>query len=384
MPRGLCYFTADFAAVADLFGPEIPNPVELKMMPRQRIADSTRVWPGVWLAALLLLGGQTLQARQDVYEARVTVPDRSTEARTAAVRTALSEVLVRLSGDPAVVSNPAGKALLADPSRHLQQYQYEGDAATGGMFLRAGFAAAPLDAALREQGLALWGRERTPVLTWVAVDDGQRRYLLGAEDDDPLVAQLRAAARRQNLELVLPLLDLEDQSKVTFTRVQEGDLDALMAASARYQPQAVLVGSLQSAASGWSGRWGLRHAGSDSQWVADTAPLATLLEQSLIPAAGRLVTRAPAPSADTASARVTVRIEGVSRLQDYARVDRYVRELPPVRRAELVAAQGQLLEYAVDVQGGAQGWARAVAAGALLEPVPGTAAAGASVYRLRP
>lgn len=352
------------------------------MTPIQRIADRARLWP--WLAALLLFTVQTLQARQDLYEATVPVADRGTEARNAAVRTALSEVLVRLSGDPAVVSKPAGKSLLTDPSRHLQQYQYEGDAAGGGLYLRAGFAAAPLDAALRQQGLALWGRERATVLAWVAVDDGQRRYLLGAQDADPLVAQLQAAARRQNLDLVLPLLDLEDQSQVTFTSVHAGDLDRLTAASKRYQPQAVLLGSLQSAAAGWSGSWALRHAGNDTQWKIEAAPLATLLDQSLAPAAGKLVTHAPALPADTASARVTVRVEGVTRLQDYARVDQYVRELPPVRRAELVAVQGQQLDYAVDVQGGAQGWAQAVAAGALLEPVAGTDAAGVPVYRLRP
>ena len=33
------------------------------------------------------------------------------EARNAAVRTALSEVLVRLSGDPDVMTKPAGKSL---------------------------------------------------------------------------------------------------------------------------------------------------------------------------------------------------------------------------------------------------------------------------------
>lgn len=353
------------------------------MMPIQRIA-ANRIGP--WLAVLLLVAAHTLQARQDLYEATVPVADRGTEARNAAVRAALSEVLVRLSGDSGVAGKPAGKALLADPSKHLQQYQYEGDAAAGGLYLRAGFAAAPLEAALRQQGLALWGRERTPVLAWVAVDDGQRRYLLGAEDSDPLVAQLQAAARRQGLELVLPLLDLEDQSKVTYTRINEGDLDALMAASERYQAQAVLVGGLQASAGSWRGRWALRHAGQDTRWQTGEAPLAAALDQSLAPAEGKLVAHAPVAPVDAAPARLTVRIEGVTRLQDYARVDQYVRGLPTVRRAELLGVQGQQLDYAVEVQGGAQGWAQAVAADTLLEPVAAAApaAGGPSVYRLRP
>lgn len=339
-----------------------------------------------WLAMLLLLAVQPLQARQDLYEATVPVVDRGAEARAAAVRAALSEVLVRLSGDAEVAGKPAGKALLADPSKHLQQYQYEGDATAGGLYLRAGFAAAPLEAALRQQGLALWGRERAPVLAWVAVDDGQRRYLLGAGDTDAVAVELRAAARRQGLELVLPLLDLEDQSRVTLTRVQEGDLDALMPASERYRAEAVLVGALQAAAGSWRGRWVLRHAGQDTQWTAGEAPLAMALDQSLAPAESKLATRAPVVvPADATPTRITVRVQGVLRLHDYARVDQYVRGLPTVRRAELLAVQGQHLDYVVDVQGGAQGLAQTLAADTLLEPVAGAdTAGGVAVYRLRP
>jgi hypothetical protein len=173
---------------------------------------------------------------------------------------------------------------------------------------------------------------------------------------------------------------------VTYTRVSAGDLDALTAVSERYQAQAVLAGGLQMAAGSWRGRWALRHAGQETQWQTGEAPLAAALDQSLAPVEGKLVTRAPALPADAAPARLTVRIQGVLRLQDYARVDQYLRGLPTVRRAELLAAQGQQLEYAVEVQGGAQGWAQAVATDALLEPVTAAdaAAGGLTVYRLRP
>ena len=341
----------------------------------------------LWAMVLLIVTAVTpAMARDDLQEATVPVADRGAEARTAAVKAALVDVLTRLSGDPEIASKPVAKSLLGDPSRYLQQYQYEGGGAAGDLYLRAGFAAAPLEAALRKQGLALWGRDRPAVLVWIAVDDGQKRYLLGSEDaTDPLLTELQAAARRQDLQLVLPLLDLEDQSKVTLTAVNEGDLDALAAASERYQPQAVLLGGLQSTADGWRGRWALRHAGSDSRWEAGAAPLPALLDQSLMPVVGKLVVRAPAVASDAPPARLLIRIEGVTGLQDYARVDQYLRELPPVRRAELLLVQGQYVEYMVDVQGGATGWSEVVKAGGMLEPVAmGDAPAGKSVYRLRP
>lgn len=337
------------------------------------------------LVLLMALHGAPVPARDDLHEATVPVPDRSAEARTAAVATALADILARLSGDPDIASKPAGKSLLGDPSRYLQQYQYEGGGAAGALYLRAGFAAQPLETALRQRGLSPWGRERPAVLVWIAADDGHKRYLLGADDAaDPLLAELQAAERRHNVQLVLPLLDLEDQSKVTLTAVGDGDLDALAAASERYQPQAVLLGGLQKTGAAWSGRWALRHGGEDSRWKTGPAPLATLLDQSLAPLVGKLTPRAPLVADAAPPARLLIRIEGIAALQDYARVDQYLRDLPPVRRAELVAAQGQRVEYAVDVQGGAAGWAQTVAAGGLLEPVAGAAPAGMTVYRLRP
>lgn len=341
----------------------------------------------LWVVVLLVLAVMAPAAARDgLHEATVPVADRDAEARTAAVKAALVEVLVRLSGDPGIVAKPAGKSLLGDPSRYLQQYQYEGGGAAGDLYLRAGFAAAPLEATLRKRGLALWGRERPAVLVWIAVDDGQKRYLLGSEDaTDPLLTELQAAARRQDLQLVLPLLDLEDQSKVTLTGINEGDLDALAGASDRYQPQAVLLGGLRSTADGWRARWALRHAGSDTRWEAGAAPLPALLDQSLTPVVGKLAVRAPSAVSDAPPARLMIRIEGVAGLQDYARVDQYLRELPPVRRAELVVVQGQYVEYLVDLQGAATGWSQALAAGGMLQPVAaGSAPAGRSVYRLRP
>lgn len=350
---------------------------------KKNVRGGTLLWPAL---LLWLLAAWPATARDDLHEATVPVADRSAEARNAAVKAALTEVLVRLSGDAAAAAQPAAQKLLADPARYLQQYQYEGGGAAGELYLRAGFAAAPVEAALRQQGLALWGRERPAVLVWVAVDDGQKRYLLGADDAaDPRLADLQAAARRQDIQLVLPLLDLEDQSKVTLSAVGEGDLDALAAASARYQPQAILLGSLQGKAEAWHARWALRHAGGDSRWAAGPAPLAGVLDQSLAPLAGKLTAQAPAAAGAAPAARLRVRVEGVTGLADYARVDQHLRELPPVRRAELLAVQGQRLDYVVDVQGGAAGWAQAVAASALLEAQPGAGApADPAVYRLRP
>jgi uncharacterized protein len=340
-----------------------------------------------WLVGLVLvLSAVAFPAGAVVHEATVPVADRSEAARQDAVRQALSEVLVRLSGDPALPQQAGVAPLLAEAGRYLQQYQYEGSETAGTLALRAGFDAAALEGQLRQQGLVLWGRERPPLLVWLAVDDGQRRYLLGAEDADPVLMELRAAARREALSLILPLFDLEDQSRVSFTSVWRGDLESVDLASERYRATAVVMGGLQRSADGWTARWALRHAGRDSAWQTGAADLAGTLGQGLSQAAAGVTVRAAAVPLPHSQTRVPLVVDGVAGLADYARLSGYLRGLAPVRSAELVAVQGRRMELLVDVQGGAQGLDQALARDGILEADRSVSGGpeGAAVYRLRP
>lgn len=336
-----------------------------------------------WLlacAALPVVGGEAL------HEATVPVADRSTAARDAAVKQALGEILVRLSGDANAPAEPAGKALIAAANRYLQRYQYEGSGADG-LFFRAGFEAAALDAALQQRGVTLWGKERPPLLVWLAVDDGKRRYLLGSDDADPVLATVQAAAKRRGLTLILPLLDLEDQSKLTYTDVQAVSLERLLPASERYAAQAILIGSLKPDGANWVGEWGLHYAAADSRWKSEGSGLKAMLDAGLGQVDARMVAGTPKPTAAVphAQTRVPVQVEGIQSVADYARVSAYLAGLPTVRSSVLEAVTDRTLEFTVEVQGGAAGLQQVVALGGVLEAATaGSGPAGVAVYRLRP
>ena len=332
-------------------------------------------------AGFLLLTAVAAPARQVLHEAAVPVPDRSEAARDAAVREALGEVLVRLSGDKTVLGQAGAAALLAKAGRYLQQYQYE---EAGALTLRAGFDGAALEAAMREQGLSLWGRTRSPLLIWLAVDDGSRRFLLASGDADPLADELRAAAQRHGLDLILPLVDLEDQSRLGYSDVADRDLARLEPASQRYQAQAILAGYLQRVDGTWSGRWAQSSGAGQARWQNDAAELRTLLEQGLGQAAERLAPRTPrAPVYSGFGAlRLALAVEAVEGLDDYARIVEYLQALPPVSGVSLIAAQPGRLEFLVDVQGGAAALDQSLVGGAVLEPAE-IGADGVARYRLR-
>lgn len=227
---------------------------------------------GLLLAGLwVLLASAPALARDTQYSATVPVADRSGVARGAAVRQALGEVLIRLSGDPAVLQQAGGAALVAMANRYLQQYQYEGNEAGGALLLRAGFDGAALEAEMHQQGLPLWGRERPPALDQA----GQT-----AEQQDRAVA-----------------------------------------------PNFTGLGTSQQ----------------------------------------------------------ILRVEGVTGLADYARINQYLSGLGPVRSVALVTAQAQRLEFLLDVQGGAVGLEQTLVRDGILEHSPRVdGSESVQSYRLRP
>lgn len=345
-----------------------------------------------WLLAFAVLPAK---AADPLFEARVPVADRSIEAREQAQRQALSQVLSRLTGERAPAQSEAAAPLLADPGRYMQQYSYETD--IQGLMFRVVFDGAALESAVRRAGLPLWGAERPPVLIWLAMDDGSRRYLLGGGAGEPVETALQAAARRRGLTVIVPLLDLEDQAQVSYSDVWGGFLDRVSAASARYQAPVVLVARVQRlGASAWTSRWTQRFAGGDANWQAGGADLQTVLDEGLGRAAERLAGSLAASNGDRSRGRIDLTVEGVATLADYARVGAYLSGLAPVASAQLTGVRDSRLDYRLDVEGGAAALEQAILIGGMLERLPEqradaevaaaeVAAAGQAMrYRLRP
>lgn len=87
------------------------------------------------------------------FEARVPVPDQSAEVRDEALREALRQVVVNVSGPE---SEHAAGALIADAPQLVQHYGYQLDAEQG-LLLVAGFDGQAVERRLKALQLPIWG-----------------------------------------------------------------------------------------------------------------------------------------------------------------------------------------------------------------------------------
>jgi hypothetical protein len=318
------------------------------------------------LAGVLL--GSALPASavpvRGLYEAIVPVRGQGPETRDPALRLALEQVLVRVVGTRDLP--PAALDLVPRAASFVQGYGYEPTGTGRELRLRAQFDARAIEAALRAQGLLVWGANRPAHIAWIALrDDGATRVVLDAASADSRAPAVQATAEMRGLPLQLPSMDATDRQRVTFNELWSGQYTGAEGASVRYNARMVVIGRVGRESGQWLGRWTLLSGdGLAEDWVSSGATLDQTLAAGIHDLADRQARRF---AVQTGSAReLQLRVYGVESLNDYGRALNYLRGLGPVRNAQVDEVAPGELTFRLRVEGDPDTLSRAIAAGRVL------------------
>lgn len=331
------------------------------------------------LAASLMLFCTPARSVQvsGLYEADVLTDGQGARERQAGFRRALAEVLVKLTGDDSAASRPEVGAILDGASAYVLQYRYDslppqGDssvesAASHSLYVR--FSPSALERDLRGRGIALWGSERPETLVWLAVEHGRQRFLLGADVDTLLRSELQDAAQRRGLPLLLPLMDIDDQRALDYSDVRGGFSERILDASRRYAADAVLTGHLaQSAGGAWAAEWSLVEGGRPLRWSSADAGLAAVLDGGLAGLGRELGARFAVRGGGGGGDAISLRVNRVASLADYARVQRSLARMPVVREVQVRRASAGIVVFRLQLNGNAADFERAVSLRRVIAP----------------
>lgn len=312
-----------------------------------------------------------------LHAADVLVHDQGAETRAAALKDALAQVLIKMTGSQSVLDVAETAALLENPARFLQQYRYESvrpapvDPAAPRLTLHAEFDGAALEQRLRAGGFPLWGRERPLTLAWIAFNDGAAREIIGRDPVNPVSGALQRAATRRSLPLALPVMDPQDATRVSFMDVWGVYEEPLLAAASRYSPDAVLVGSVFNAGDGlWGGRWTLLRDGQRERWESSGASPEAVATDAIDALTERYAEEFAVHGAMPGESVALIEITEVGQLRDYAAVQSYVSRLSVVKDARLRLVDGGTLRFELELNGGVRALEQAIALGRVLEALP--------------
>ncbi len=252
----------------------------------------------------------------------------------ASLQDAMREALVRATGRRESANDPALANVVADAQTYVKGYA---PASRGQQVI---FDGAAVDRAIAAAGRSVWDRTRPFTLIVLYPP-------LARAAEDAARAELERTAIERGLPVTLVPLSPVDASGNDLSR------DAFMQMAQRYGGDAVLIGRGDASGPNAQLQWTLHTGFSSESW---TGPLAAGVN-------GAVDTMAPAQAGSLAQIESAARIEvgGVGTLTDYANVARTLESLPGVRRANVAAANGNVVVFDVLARGGADAITHALA-----------------------
>ena len=302
-----------------------------------------------------------------LFTAQVALEEDKDNPRQAAYKAALNEVLLRVSGAELVSDQELVELLFPDPAAYVVQFR-PGEEDT----LWVSFDGEAMEAELRNAGQTVWGNDRPVTLVWLAVDWGQGdREVIAADDPDEsrragrsidrdrlLRERVLDMAERRGLPVLFPLMDIQDQRNVSFSDIWGGFDEQLLAASARYDVDSILVGRIRTESS-QRNRWSYFFAGEEQVWNGEPELIVGLVADQL---ASEFAIRGDAPLEI-----VDLTVSGIASVEAYGEMQNLLASTNVIEKFAIDEVQGDVIRYRVEALGGVERLRRALRFGGLIE-----------------
>ena len=380
------------------------------------------------VALALGAGGAEGAVLEWLYRVETPVPSRTTADRHAAAQRALDTMLTRLTGLAEVPRTPAIRAALGAPERYYQRYSFVADA--GETRLAVSFTPEALRELIAEARLPIWAADRPVALAWIVVEDtlaepaaalpdvaadappglaiplGVRRpeevadispaaeagpealapaarsdtvaddlhaagaIILASASPHPLATALHQRAGERGIEILLPLMDLEDRERIQPMTLLNGYDYTIREASTRYRPDYIILGRVRrDRAAGWLTDWRLWLEDTEQSFAFATPDAAISATRAVDAAGDALASRFAVTGAETSL--VTLEVRGANSVAGYAGVLRHLEGLAFLDRVELVEAQADAITLRVATRSSRARLGNLLTAGDAFEPGPG-------------
>jgi len=333
------------------------------------------------LLLILLVGasGGVPALQMPIYEGESVLAAGQDAQDDGALRAALVQVLMKVSGDRSIAADAGLAAVLGD-ARRIALTVAARTQADGTRVLVANFDPGAVHDRLAALGRPVWHDDRPPVLVWLGIDDGNQKQIANANQIAAL-SEMTLRAQQRGLPILLPRMDGVDQNRINPVTLWGAPPQTILAAGQRYGVQTMLVIRL-SRGTPWRARCTLIDGRSYEDWEQSDPQSNALLVAAIDGATDRLARRYAVEPQGSSIGGVDWWIEGVRSAQDYANVVGYFGKLEFVRDVRVLRAEGDRLQLHLELAVGERRLRQLLALDGRLELLDPTAPAAATQLRL--
>ncbi len=317
---------------------------------------------------------------ENLYQARVEVADQSQRAQQRALTDALKQVLIKVSGDRAILQSDDIKRHIKNANSFLHSYQFDFEQDT--TFYQAQFNPQRIETAIRASDFPVWGKRRPDSLIWLAIEDQpakQRRLV--SEADLTIRESIDQVAEQRGIAVALPILDLTDIQQVSVYDVWGSYVQNIMLVSDRYQVDYVMSARIYFHSSDplatsadeldesmaqtapvvketdvWIAQWLVMHRGQLVSGMVSGDTVDSVIQQITHLLADKqakdYAVDVNSLSADDRRAQIVV--DNVSSIQSYQSLSDFLSSLTVIMKATLVEMQGSQVRFDLELLGDQQ------------------------------
>ncbi len=301
------------------------------------------------LRLLILLAGASssvLALQMPIYEGTAVLAAGQDEQDDGALRAALTNVLMKVSGDRSVTTDAGLGSVLGD-ARRIALTVTTRTLADGTRLLVANFDPGAVHDRLATLGRPVWHDDRPPVLVWLGIDDGNQKQIASANQIAALSA-MTGRAQQRGLPILLPRMDAVDQNRINPVTLWGAPAQTILAAGQRYGVQTMLVIRL-SRGMPWRARYTLIDGRNTEEWEQSDAQSNALLGAAIDGATDRMARRYAVERQGSSIGSVDWWIDGIRSPQDYAAAAGYLQRLEFIRDLRVLRAEGESLQVHLDL-----------------------------------
>ena len=263
----------------------------------------------------------------DLYSASVPVTSQTDAVRNKAITQALQAVFVKVSGNSKIISVSQIASVIKNAQNYLIDYSYvqATDGSTAPLMLQVNFNESAIKQALKSAGQSIWQANRPLTLVWMVVKDANTQYFVHEDSVQPIATLFKQDMMARGLPVVFPIFDLSDTLQVHASDVTSLNPSAIIKASTRYAPEAVLLVYIDATnASQISGHWQLLIQNQKMRWETDGNNIQTILQTGVNDVTDALANRYAVSESIAISNQLTLVVSNLLGISDYAHVMNYL------------------------------------------------------------
>ncbi len=197
---------------------------------------------------------------KNIYSANVSPSDDE------ALKKALEQVLIKVSGVTIILENPIIKSSLKNPKKYIIKTSYNKDVT------KVDFSAAAINNLVRSSEFSVWQENRPQIIYWIALNEDNKKTLLTQEkllNDYKLqdINYLIHKSQERALPFVFPIEDLAISSTISINQVWNKDTDALLESSKSYMADVIVaINIYQDDLGFWNSDWTVLFNNEQDSW----------------------------------------------------------------------------------------------------------------------